>query len=335
MDFILIISSIVLLLALIGLAILIFTRLDRLSQPKDDDKTIKLLADQIGSLQDRLDKRLDNVGGEMNKRLDNASRAYAQLQGQLGALQQANKQIIEVSKDFRSLQDILRTPKLRGNIGELFLGDLLAQMFHSEQFEMQHRFKDGEIVDAIIKIKDGLLIPVDSKFSLENFQRYLAAGNEEDKISCQKSFYADTKKHIDDIARKYIRPDEGTIEFALMYIPAENVYYEVIIKDEHDIMGYAHKKHVIPVSPSSFYAYLSTILLGLKGMQVEKSAKEILANLTRLRTEIDKFGDDFRLIGVHLDNAGKSYSNADKRLDKFKTKLELSAPEGEQEKLLE
>jgi DNA recombination protein RmuC len=167
---------------------------------------------------------------------------------------------------------------------------------------------------------------VDSKFPLESFRRYLSAQGDDAKRAARRQFAGDVKKHVDSIASKYILPDESTFEFALMYIPAENVYYETIIKDEEfgeekSIGGYALGKRVIPCSPNSFYAFLQAIVLGLRGMQVEKSALEIIENLSRLRGDFEKFNENFELVGKHLNNARVNFESAEKRLEKFGEKL--------------
>jgi DNA recombination protein RmuC len=176
----------------------------------------------------------------------------------------------------------------------------------------------------VIHLASGI-VPVDAKFPLENFKRLIAESTDEKTV--RRSFSRDVKQHIDAIASKYIRTDEGTFDFALMYIPAENVYYEVIIREEgadaeSGLLGYALKKKVIPVSPASFYAYLQTVLLGLKGMQVEKSARDILNNLSRLRRDFAAFEEDFRKVGGHLENSSKKFADAEKRLGKVDDRMQ-------------
>jgi DNA recombination protein RmuC len=177
------------------------------------------------------------------------------------------------------------------------------------------------------------LVPVDAKFPLENFRRVVETASEEERKAAKKKFIIDVKRHVDAIAAKYILPDEGTFDFALMYIPAENVYYELIIKDDaadtdKALLNYAFAKRVVPVSPNSFYAYLQTILLGLKGMHIEEQAQEILKNLARLSGDFRKFQEEFELVGKHLTNTKMRYDEADKRLAKFGDKLQsLSSTE--------
>jgi DNA recombination protein RmuC len=287
---------------------------------------------QLGQATSQMNTRLGQVTeqlqkstGDLNTRLDNAARAVQDVYKGLGSLSEATKKVFEVGKDISSLQEILRSPKLRGGLGELFLGDLLAQIFPPAHYTLQHRFKSGEAVDAAIKLGHNL-VPIDAKFPLENFRRVVETATEEERKIVKKKFISDVKKHVDAIAGKYILPDEGTFDFALMYIPAENVYYELIIKDEavdtdKGLLNYAFAKRVIPVSPNSFYAYLQTILLGLKGMHVEEQAQEILKSLARLSGDFEKFRTDFDLVGKHLTNTKARYDEADKRLAKFGDKL--------------
>src|SRR5437870_12575593 len=196
-------------------------------------------------------------------------------------------------------------------MGELFLNDLLAQILPPEHFRLQHHFKNGDAVDAVILIGANF-VPVDSKFPLENFRRVVEAATESERIAARKQFLRDVKRHVDAIATKYILCDEGTYDFALMYVPAENVYYETIIKEDvgedRQLFSYALAKRVIPVSPNSFYAYVQTILLGLRGMKVEERAQEILGELSRLRGDFAKIQENFRVLGRHLANASGSYS---------------------------
>lgn len=280
---------------------------------------------QVNSQLGQVTQQLQKSTGDLNSRLDNAARVVQEVSRSLGGLTEATQKVFLVGKDIASLQEILRSPKLRGGLGELFLGDLLAQIFPPSYFILQHRFKSGEAVDAVIRLGNNL-VPVDAKFPLENFKRVIETAEEEQKAAKRK-FLADVKKHIDAISGKYILPDEGTFDFALMYIPAENVYYELVIRDEavdteKSLLNYAFAKRVIPVSPNSFYAYLQTILLGLKGMHIEEQAQEILKNLARLSGDFERFRADFELVGKHLTNTKAKYEDADKRLGKFGDRLQ-------------
>jgi len=285
-------------------------------------ETNKVLGDNIRTINEQLGRVNASVTGGLTE----TKNTVIDIAKKLGELEESNKKIYEVGKDISSLQSILQAPKLRGVLGELFLGDLLSQIFPPQYYSLQYQFKNSSIVDAVIHFPTQNLLCIDSNFPLERFRRYLAAQGEDAKKSARKQFVSDVKKHVDTIAAKYILADEGTFDFALMYIPAENVYYETIIKDEDfgddkSISTYALSKRVIPVSPNSFYAYLQAILLGLKGMEVEKSAKEIIENLSRLRGDFEKFYENFELVGKHLNNARLNFESAEKRLEKFGEKL--------------
>ncbi len=342
-------------LILLAAAVIILLWLVLQSQKKTIDPAVSLLQQEVQSLRGQLTdsmlknqemvnqqlaqmtnhmnshlgqvtQQLQKSTGDLNTRLDNAARVVQEVSKGLGSLSEATKKVFDVGKDIASLQEILRSPKLRGGLGELFLGDLLAQIFPPAFFSLQHRFKSGEAVDAVIKLGKNL-VPVDAKFPLENFRRIVESAAEEERKAAKKKFIIDVKRHVDAIAAKYILPDEGTFDFALMYIPAENVYYELIIKDEaadtdKALLSYSFTKRVIPVSPNSFYAYLQTILLGLKGMHIEEQAQEILKNLARLSGDFKKFQEEFELVGKHLTNTKMRYDEADKRLAKFSDKLQ-------------
>lgn len=270
-------------------------------------------------------------------RLDSAAKVVSVVTDRLGQLEEANKRIYEVGKDIASLQDILRAPKLRGGLGEFFLGDLLSQYFPKDQFEMPYTFRSGEKVDAVIHLADSRIVPIDAKFPFENFKKMLGMKDEKESKALKRAFVSDVKKRIDEVAR-YILPDEGTMDFALLYIPAENVYYEVIVKDEGEesLSAYAFKKRVIPVSPNNFFVYVQTVLMGLRGLQIEESAKEIQQALVRLKGDFQKFGDDFDVLGSHLTNAENKYEDSKRKLEKVGQKLENIELLGEKkdEKLL-
>lgn len=292
---------------------------------------LKHVTEQVNQrLKENMDM-MQNANKTVGERLDRAAVVVRDVHQKLGQIEEANKRIYDVGLNIASLQEILRAPKLRGGLGELFLGDLLAQILPGEHYTLQYRFASGDVVDAAIHLRDDRIVPVDSKFPLENFQRMIVADDEKLKNDARKMFISDVKKHIDKIAKQYILPDEGTFDFALMYIPAENVYYETIIRgaDEHTLMHHAFDKRVIPVSPNTLYVYLQSILLGLRGMHIEKSAREMLQNLQRLRVDFGKFGEDFELVGTHLGRARNSYEESTKRLVRLQDKLTLTAPEAD------
>ena len=316
-------------LILIALVAVIALQLRKPLVPAENPLT--LLQNEVKAVQERLDNfgvtvsnTLQQSAQETNKRLDTAAEVVGALREKIGEIHESGKAAAE-------LVNIMRAPKLRGGIGEFLLGDLLAQILPAEHFHLQYRFKSGVTVDAAIQIGPKV-VAVDSKFPLENFRRILEAPTEHERAVGRKQFLRDVKKHIDAIASKYILPDEGTYDFALMYVPAENVYYETIIREEsaseeRQVLPYALEKRVIPVSPNSFYAYLQVILLGLKGMKVEQNAQEILNMLSRLRADFERLQESFRLLGRHLTNAQNSYADTDKTLTKFEAKLtQIEAP---------
>jgi len=276
------------------------------------------ISSQVNERLNQMNQSLQEANKVIGHSLGNATNIFGSVAESLGRLEASNRQIIEISKDIASLQDILRAPKLRGQIGETLLENLLSQVLPKEYFQMQYRFKSSEAVDAVIRL-GGRLVPVDAKFSLENFQKMAATEDEAAKNAFRKKFIQDIKNRIDEIASKYILPQENTYDFALMYTPAENVYYEIIIKE--DLFSYCISKKVIPVSPNTFYAYLQVICQGLKGLKIEENAKEILKNLSMLSNEIIKFKDDFNLVGTHLKNAYSKFDESQKRLERFSDKL--------------
>jgi len=313
--------ALVVIAAIIITAMFLFTK----TTAKANAQLMDSMNKQIETMRLELNSRLSETNRAMSdthktvgERLDNATKIFGNVASSLGQLQEANKRLLEVGQDISSLQELLRAPKFRGEIGETMLGNLLAQVLPKEHFKLQHRFKTGDTVDAVIELA-GHLVPVDSKFSLENFKKMMAATGDEERNGYHKKFLSDVKMRIDEISKKYILADEGTFDFALMYIMAENVYYETIIKEE--FLSYALAKKVIPVSPNTFFAYLQVICLGLRGMKIESNVQVVLESLSRLQGDLSKFKDDFRVVGGHIRNAGIKYDEADKRLERFSDKL--------------
>lgn len=319
-------------------ALLLFFRRGPRSSSENQEALTRLgmdLQKEITSLRSYFQDQVLGLSRQMNQQLEQNTRflveshkgyreTVGQVQHRLGELHHATQTMVDIGKDISSLQQILRAPKLRGGMGELFLAELLRQILPEDHFILQFGFKDGTKVDAVIRLGEGLLIPVDAKFPLENFKRILEAQGEEESRAAKKEFARDVKKHVDDIASKYIQPDEGTFDFALMYIPAENVYYETIIKDDwqpESLASYALQKRVIPVSPNSFYAYLQAIVRGLKGLRIERSAKLILENLARLENDLEKSFVDFQKVGEHLKNAQNAYDKTEKKLGRLQDRL--------------
>src|SRR3989339_1811768 len=339
MEILAIILSII---TLVAVAFLI-VKLNQPAAKQEDNKSIDLIQKQMEEIRGSVTKlyadnqtiiqkvntdftqTIQNLDKNTNSRLDNAAKAIKDVYGRLGEVAESTKQVNAVAKDISSLQEILRAPKIRGGMGELFLSDLLSQVLPPSRYQEQYRFKSREAVDAVIILKD-LLIPIDSKFPLENFRKIIEVSSDTERLNAKKSFARDVKKHINDIKKKYILPDEGTADFALMYIPAENVYYEIIVKDENldedkSVFKFAMENKIFPVSPNSFYGYLQTILFGLRGMQIEEQAQEILRNISRLQVDFSKVLEDFIKMGTHLKNLTAAYDSTEKKIEKFETKI--------------
>lgn len=305
---------------------------------------VEAVTHSVNNLQRSVDQRLDESTKAIERsqraigeRIDNSSRAYAEVRGQLEKLSEANQRIYDLGKDIASLQDTLKAPKLRGVWGELFLEEMLKDRFAREQYQMQYKFKSGHIVDAVIFLRDNKIVPVDSKFSLENFKKLIEIEDEDKKEKIRKTFLSDVKKRIDEIAQRYILPDEGTMNFALMYIPAENVYYEIMVRAREtgsDLISYALNKGIFPVSPNTFNIYLTTILGGLRGLEIEKRTQEMMGYLNALDIEFTKFAEDYQLLGKHLTHASRTFNDGEKRLEKVQGKLEVMQGSN-QTKLLE
>jgi DNA recombination protein RmuC len=274
----------------------------------------------------RLKEHGDTLTKSVGERIDGTIRIFGELKETLGELAQRTKDIEEAGKNISSLQEILQAPKPRGCLGELMLERLLADILPHKNYRLQYRFQNGENVDAVIRIGENL-VPIDSKFPLEGFKRILSAGSEDEQIAFRRQFNRTIKKHIDNVAR-YILPDENTFDFALMYIPAENVYYETILRDqteESEVYSYSLQKRVIPVSPNSFYAYLQVILLGLKGLHIESAAHEILGHLGRLHSDLTDFQEDYATLGMHIGHAGRKYDEAARKLTRLSDKLQITS----------
>ena len=297
---------------------------------------------QMSEFRSEVSGSVGSLRQDVGSRLDSTTTTIGHVQTKLAELAEATKQIQDISKDIASLQDILQPPKLRGGLGEMLLERLLEQVIPQANYTLQYRFQDGKIVDAMIHLGQTQYVPVDSKFPLESFMRILEEVQEDTRGQKRREFIRSVKQHIDRVA-EYIRPDEGTLGFALMYVPAENVYYETIIKSDEkdsDLFSYALEKRVVPVSPHSFYAYLAAIALGLKGLVIEQSAKQVMEHLQRLGTDFHGLRGEFDTLGRHITNASNKYSETRQRLDRFGDRLNvlpehsplvLSEPESERQ----
>ena len=280
-------------------------------------------AAQLAERNAEVDRRLEAMTQTMDRRLETTANTNTQVQRQLGMLGQANAEILARANELKKLEQALRPPKARGGFGELLLGNLLRDRLPADAYALQYGFSTGERVDAVIKVER--LVPVDAKFPLENFERLVEAEGDDERVLHEKAFTRDLKIHVDSIAEKYIRPDEGTYDFALMYLPSESVYYELVCGSTGALLQYAHEKRVFPVSPTTFTSQLQVIVLGLKGMQIEQRAHEVMAYVAQLEKDFGRFRDDFDLVGKHIGHAQSKFAEADRRLDRFETKLERAA----------
>lgn len=278
----------------------------KLTQLKEDQKpndelleVIKLM--QEGSKDDRkvlLDSLQKNTQA-LNQRLDNAAKVIGDVNKNIGEMS-------EIGRSMKDLQEFLKSPKLRGNIGEQILTELLGQMLPKQSFHIQYTFKTGDKVDAAIKTSAGL-VSVDSKFPMENYRKMVTEENTTEKKKINREFEKDVKKHINDISRKYILTEEGTIDYALMYIPSESVYYEIV--NNLALFEYSNSKRVLPVSPTTFYAYLRAILMSFEGQKIETKAKEILAAIRAIQKDYNKVEDNLTVLQKHLNNAYNMMGN--------------------------
>jgi DNA recombination protein RmuC len=274
---------------------------------------------RLQGIVETMDRRLGELDRKVDGRLENATKTTTQVHERLVKLDQANAQMLERARELTRLEQALRPPKSRGGFGELLLGNLLRDILPPEHYALQYGFKSGERVDAVVRAQ--ALIPVDAKFPLDNFSRLVEAQDDAERELGEKAFARDVRGHIDAVS-KYIRPDEGTYDFAFMYLPSEAIYYELTCGKTGELLRYAHEKRVLPVSPTTFTAYLQVIVLGLKGLQIEQHAQEVMAYCAQLQKDFGKFKEDFALVGKHLGNAQERYGDAEKRLDRFETKLE-------------
>jgi DNA recombination protein RmuC len=247
-------------------------------------------------------RTLQENSKQLNERLDKAAEVIRDVGKEVG-------QMSEIGRNMRELQDFLKSPKLRGNIGEQVLKDLITQIFPKKSFFLQYEFASGEKVDAAIQTDAGIL-PIDAKFPMENFQKLAKAKTEEEIKLLRKDFTRDIKKHIDAIAKKYILPNEGTMDFALMYVPSESVFYEIVLMDE--LVEYARQHRVFIVSPTTLYAHLQAILLSYEGRKIEEQSKEIIKLLRGLQIDYEKVNDSLDVLGKHLGNASNQYINVNK-----------------------
>jgi len=290
---------------------------------KTDDQSLLLLQNQIQEITRVLDNKLGESTKVLQRQFGESAKIIKEITTELTKVGEGQKQVVDVAKQLENLQDILKNPKQRGILGEYYLEAVLKNVLPPGAFQMQYEFKDGDIVDAVVFVKDKI-IPVDSKFSLENYNRILEAKEDGERQKYEAAFKDDLKNRIDETS-KYIKPSEGTMEFAFMFIPSEAVYYDLLINkigavksNTRDLIQYAAgEKKVMIVSPTTFLAYLQTVLQGLKALQIEESAKEIRKRVEELGRHLSSYETYMKKLGTHLGTTVNMYNSAYKELGKI------------------
>lgn len=289
----------------------------------DSGNSLLLLQNQLNEITRTLDAKLGESTKMMQNQFGESAKIIRDVTERLVKLDETNRQVVNFADQLQSLQDILKNPKQRGILGEYYLETLLKNVLPPGSFQMQYEFKDGTIVDAAVFVKDKV-IPIDSKFSLENYNRLTEERDPAERERLEKLFKADLKQRIDETA-KYVKPAEGTMDFAFMFIPHEAIYYDLLVAqvgavkvNTRDLIEYAFKeKHVIIVSPTSFLAYLQTVLQGLKALQIEESAKEIRKNVEALGRHLASYEEYMKKLGNHLGTSVNTYNTAYTELGKI------------------
>lgn len=328
--------DIILLAAVVGLAVAlayVIHLLQMQSSNEQEDKRIELLFQQLegfrtelrdstGKNREEIQKRIDTISLQMSKSQHHSTNIIKEITEKLTKLNETNKQVVGFAEQMKSLENILKNPKQRGVLGEYMLESLLQNVLPPQHFAMQHKFENGEIVDAAVFFRD-MTIPIDAKFSLEKYNRMMNETDQEKRQQIEKDFKADVKKRIDETA-KYVRPESGTTDFAFMFIPAEGVYYNLLIYDvgsvkvnTRDLVEYAFSKRVVIVSPTSFYAYLKTVLQGLKALEIEQSAKDIQKKVSDLGKHLNAYGEFMDKVGNHLTTTVNMYNKAGREFRKI------------------
>lgn len=311
---------IILVVVIAGFVAVVFAFKHIVGKPKDED-VMKVMMEWMKDIKQGTEnskqiteQNIKDLNKAINERLDNAGRVIGSLAKELGGMQ-------EIGRSMKDVQDLLKGPKLRGGMGEESLEMLIKQVLPMQHYQMQYRFNSGEIVDCIIRINKELLC-IDSKFPLENFRSLIKSEKEEDQIAFRKAFFRDVKKHIDSIAKKYILPSEETLDFALMYVPMESVFQEII--NEPDMQDYARSKKVLVTSPNSFYHYLTVINNSLRGSQINEMAKQLQRIIGAIKVESDKFGNNLSILTKHVTNAKNISDGVNEDYRKLASKIDTA-----------
>jgi len=322
MDIVLVVL-LVLVLTINAVLVVLFLR----SRNKADDQSTLLLQQQLQNLRETVDARLvessKTVQQSVQHQLTESAKLIREVTSGLTKLDETNRQVVSFADELQNLQDILKNPKQRGVLGEYYLETVLKNVLPPGRFQMQYKFEDGEIVDAVIFLDQEKVLPVDSKFSLENYNRLIAERDPAERERIEKLFRQDLKNRIDETA-KYIRPKENTMDFAFMFIPSEGIYYDLLVNQvgavkasSRDLLEYAFKdKKVIIVSPTSFLAYLQTVMQGLRALEIEESAKSIRKNVEQLGKHLTVYNEYYLKLGSSLQTTVNHYNTAGKELKK-------------------
>jgi len=309
-------------LILATIALILYLLFFKQEKPKAPDNSMLLMQDQLKEMRQSMSLQQGDLQRQLQNQFDQSSRIIREVTVNLTKLDDTNKQVVGFAEQLQSLENILKNPKQRGILGEYFLETLLKNLFAPSQFQMQYKFNDGEIVDAVVFVKDKI-IPIDSKFSLENYNKIVEEKDPVRREALEKTFKIDLKNRIDETA-KYIRPNENTMDFAFMFIPAEGIYYDLLINqvgaikvNTRDLIEYAFRdKRVIIVSPTSFYAYLQTVIQGLRYLQIEEQTQDIRKNVEQLTNHLIVYEDYMKKLGNNMNTTVNSYNTAYAELKK-------------------
>ena len=308
------------LIAVVGvLAITTIFKLKKKSGKPDD--SFLMLQQQINHISQVLDTKLSESNKTFQQQFSQSAQIIRDVTEKLTRLDETNKQVVNFADQLQNLQDILKNPKQRGVLGEYYLETVLKNVLPPGSYQMQYAFRDGTIVDAAVFIGKHI-IPIDSKFSLENYNRILESRDANEKKRYESALISDLKNRIEETS-KYVRPEEDTMDFAFMFIPSEAVYYDLLINkvgaivdETNNLIYYAGKKKVIVVSPTSFLAYLQTVLQGLRNQKISEQAKEIIKEVERLGRHLATYSDYMKKLGMHLETTVSTYNKASKEFKK-------------------
>ena len=327
-------TTILLIIIAAGVVLAVFLLLKKKPEPeKKDDSSLLMLGQQLSQLASAVDNKLSESNKNVQEQFKHSADIIRNVTEKLTKLDETNRQVVGFADQLKSLQDVLKNPKQRGILGEYYLETVLKNVLPPSSFQMQYGFSNGEIVDAVVFV-DKRIIPIDSKFSLENYNRMLQTNDPIEKKRLETAFVNDLKLRIDETS-KYVRPEEKTMDFAFMFIPSEAVYYDLLInkvgviaEDTNNLIYYAGKKKVIVVSPTSFLAYLQTVLQGLRNQKISEQAQSIIKEVERLGKHLFTYSEHMKRLGQHLDTAVGSYNKAGKELEKIdKDVVKLTAGE--------